>query len=399
MANVLGINLSELSADKVLGKIMDFLSDGRQHYIVTPNPEIILHAHKDEELFYILNKADLSLADGFGLKLAGFLAGVRISRVTGADLTTKLLRLAEKNRVRVAVLNWRGGLSRRRDIELSLRQKYPALVCLVIDASRSHPLPEDITERIKAFAPAILFNTFGSPYQEKFIYHNLRDWPPVRLALGIGGSFDYLTGRAIRAPRIFRTSGLEWLWRLVRQPSRWKRIYNATAVFTGKLLRARLNRHFYRPNVACLLYKKEAGQIKVLIVEREDMPGHWQLPQGGTDGESLKKAGARELREELNTDKFATKATFKDTYSYLFPPVSEQGAYTAAKRFRFDYKGQRQGLYIAEFIGQDQDIKVNFWDHRAWKWIDVHKLVNEVAPVRQTAAKIFLAKFETLNNI
>ncbi|MFA5184660.1 MAG: WecB/TagA/CpsF family glycosyltransferase [Patescibacteria group bacterium] len=397
MANVLGINLSETDAGEALKKALGFLSEGGQHYIVTPNPEIILRSHQDEELFYILNKADLSIADGSGLKLAGLLAGIKVPRVTGADLTFQLLSAAAEQGIKIAVLNWRGGLSRHSEIEQALRRKYPRLSFLVLDASRSQPLAPKIIDRINDFSPAILFNTFGSPYQEKAIYHNLKKVPSVRLALGIGGSFDYLTGRALRAPRFLRAAGLEWFWRLLQQPKRWKRIYNATVVFTEKLLKTRLNHFLYRPNVACLLYKKGKQGIKILIVEREDQAGHWQLPQGGTDGESLKKAGARELREELNTDKFITKGVFRDTYSYLFPPISEQASSTSAKRFRYDYKGQRQGLYVAEFTGNDEEIKVNFWDHRAWKWVDDDKLIETLHPVRQAGAKIFLEKLKSIN--
>ena len=403
MANVLGINLSELTPPAALKKVEGFLNDGRQHYLVTPNPEIILASHKDEELFYILNKADLSIADGFGLKLAGWLTGVKIPRLTGADLTLDLLHLAAEKRISVLILNWRGGLSKKTDVTEALNKKYPTLQFKVIDASRSHPLAPTVIAAIKDFAPIILFNTFGSPYQEKVIYHNLKQLPPVKLALGVGGAFDFITGRAIRAPHFLRYLGLEWLWRLLHSGKghapkfkRWKRIYNATFVFTGKLLRGRLNHFFYRPNVACLLYKKENGRIKFLIVEREDEPGHWQLPQGGTDGESLKQAGARELREELNTTHFNLKAVFKDTYSYLFPPVGQQRSLSVSRRYKYDYKGQRQGLYIGEFTGADSDIKVNFWDHRAWKWVEEGDFVATVHPVRQESAKIFLEKFKSL---
>jgi len=397
MANVLGINLNELTTQAVQNKIGEFLRDGRQHYLVTPNPEIILQSHKDEELFYVLNKADLSLADGFGLKLAGLLGDVKIPRLTGADLSLYLLSLANDQKIKIAVLNWRGGLSPHREIEKSLKKKYPNLNFLVVDTSRSQPLAADIIGRINDFSPVILFNTFGSPYQEKIIYHNLKKLPTVKLALGIGGAFDFITGRAHRAPKFLRTIGLEWLWRLINKPTRWKRIYNATAVFTGKLLKARLNHFFYRPCVACLLYKKDKGETKILIVEREDDPGHWQLPQGGTDGQSLEIAGARELREELNTDKFTGRATFKDTYSYLFPPINEQRTLSLSRRFKYNYKGQRQGLFIAEFNGSDRDVKVNFWDHRDWKWVEKHELIAKLHPVRQSGAKIFLTKFESLN--
>ena len=396
MANVLGINLNDLPAASAKKKAAEFLNSTTQHYIVTPNPEIILNSHKDEELFYILNKADLSIADGFGLKLAGWLAGINIPRLAGADLTLHLLSLAQIEHKRVVILNWRGGLSNKVDIRRALKEKYPSLDCLVIDSSRSQPLSSKIIDQINNFKPLILFNTFGSPYQEKIIYHNLRKMPSVRVALGVGGAFDFITKKAKRAPLIFRQVGLEWLWRLIKQPKRWKRIYNATWVFTGKLLRNRWNHFFYRPCVACFLYKIEQGQKKILIVERDDEAGHWQIPQGGTDGENLETAGARELREELNTNKFTTKATFKNTYSYLFPPVSDQRYLSLSRRFRYDYKGQRQGLYIAEFIGEDNDIKVNFWDHRAWRWVDDNNFVASVHPVRQDSARIFLEKFRSL---
>jgi len=397
MANVLGINLSALPASAAKKRATEFLNSPTQHYIVTPNPEMILKSHEDEELFYILNKADLSIADGFGLKIAGWLAGLDIPRLAGADLTLYLLSLAQARQIKIVVLNWRGGLSTRTDIRKALENKYPGLVCLVIDSSRSHPLAAEIIQRINDFKPLILFNTFGSPYQEKIIYHNLKKMPSVRLALGIGGAFDFITSKVKRAPKILRRIGLEWLWRLIKQPKRWKRIYNATFVFTGKLLRARLNHFFYRPCVACFLYKNENGHNKILIVEREDEPGHWQIPQGGTDGESLEVAGARELREELNTDKFITKAIFRDTYSYLFPPISDQRTLSLSRRFKYDYKGQRQGLYIAEFKGNDHDIKVNFWDHRAWRWVDESDFVANTYPVRQESARIFLDKFRSLN--
>lgn len=396
MVNILGINLSAVGRAEALGRVAEFLNDGRQHYIVTPNPEIILKSHKDEEFFYVLNHADLSLADGFGIKLAGIVADKKIPRLTGADLTLDLLALAHDKKLKVLVINREGGLSQQTAIKDALAKKYPGLETLVIDRHRAQPVDQELLEKINDFAPMIFFSTFGAPAQEKFIYHNLKKFSSVKIAIGVGGAFDFITGKIKRAPRILRHIGLEWLWRLVQQPKRIKRIYRATFVFTGVLLRSRLNHLFYRPNVACFLYKQTAGGKKVLIVEREDDPGHWQLPQGGTDGESLEKAGARELREELNTDKFIMKATFKKTYSYLFPPVSQQSPLSLQRRYVFDYKGQRQGLFIAEFMGQDEDIKVNFWDHTTWRWVDMHDLVASVHPRRREAAQIFLAKFYSL---
>jgi N-acetylglucosaminyldiphosphoundecaprenol N-acetyl-beta-D-mannosaminyltransferase len=398
MVNILGINLSVLNRAATLEKVQEFLSDSRQHYLVTPNPEIILQSHKDEELFYILNQADLALTDGFGIKLAGIVTGYNIPRLTGADLALDLLELAREQKLKVAVLNWEGGLSKNTDIAAALAKKYPGLEILVLDYARNQAPSRELLEKINAFQPIIFFNTFGAPAQEKFIYHNLKKMPSVKIAIGVGGAFDFITGQARRAPRIMRWLGLEWLWRLIRQPQRVKRIFNAVFVFSWVLLRSKLNHFSYRQNVACFLYKDTPEGRKVLIVEREDDPNHWQLPQGGTDGEPLAKAGAREIREELNTDKFLMKATFKNVHRYLFPSVSEQSPLSLSRRFIFDYKGQNQGLFIAEFTGRDEDIKVNFWDHRTWRWVDIDNLVASIHPNRRAAAQIFLNKLQTLNN-
>ena len=214
MVNILGINLSELSQAEVLKKIADFLKDNKQHYIVTPNPEIILAAHADEEFFYVLNQADLSLADGFGLKIAGYFFGENIPRVTGADITIELLKFAAVNKTRVMILNWEKGLSQINDIKNALDQKFPGLIFEIINISREKFLSDETINKINLYSPAILFNTLGFPYQEKLMYHNINKLASVKVALGIGGSFDFITEKIKRAPKIFRALGLDWFWRL-----------------------------------------------------------------------------------------------------------------------------------------------------------------------------------------
>jgi N-acetylglucosaminyldiphosphoundecaprenol N-acetyl-beta-D-mannosaminyltransferase len=91
---ILGVRISNLEKEQLLAKVRSFLVDGQQHFIVTPNPEILLAATRDEELFYILDSADISLADGIGLKIAGWLSGENLTRITGADFSADLLELA-----------------------------------------------------------------------------------------------------------------------------------------------------------------------------------------------------------------------------------------------------------------------------------------------------------------
>lgn len=403
--NILGVNVTDITKAEALNKIQEYLIGQKQHFIVTPNPEIILEAtRKDEELHYILNHADIALADGIALKLAAWFYGKNIERITGADLAVEILKLAEAQKRKVVIFNWRDGLSSGAEIKQALANKFPGLDFFVQDIDRQGP--DDFTA-VNKFSPSLIFCSLGAPYQEKFIYHSLPKLPSVKLGMAAGGSFDFLTGKARRAPKWLRRIGLEWLWRLIKQPSRWKRIYQATIVFPFRFfVFFFILCWLYRPNVACLMFKKEIQspliplyqggkkenvKYKILIVEREGDRGHWQLPQGGTDGEELAVAGARELKEEINTENFKPIAVFKNLFRYDFNKrLDKYGFSTKNPR---SYKGQKQSLFIAEFMGQDSEIKVNFWEHGAWRWVEAEKLIESVHPVRREAAKIFMDKF------
>lgn len=397
--NILGVNVSTLEKKEILDKIKLFLADGKQYHITTPNPEIILEAQKDEELFYILNQADLSIPDGVGLKFASWAMGENLRRTTGADLISELrFKISD---LRLAIVNWGSGLSKKEDIEKVLRE-FKIKDFFVKDVERE---AKQNLDDLAEFKPDILFCTLGAPYQEKFIYHTLNSspcegeemvrLPSVKVAIGIGGAFDFLTGKIKRAPKIMRIIGLEWLWRLFKQPQRIKRIYQAVIIFPLKFIKWYfINPFLYRSNVACILFKKDGKGYKILLAERRDDPGHWQLPQGGTDGEDLMTAGARELREEIDTDKFKPVASFKNLWKYKFAKNSSKSG--IPNRLSADYKGQKQGLFIAEFLGEDKDITINFWDHRNWKWADADSLLEEVYPDRREATKVFLEKFKSL---
>ena len=138
-----------------------------------------------------------------------------------------------------------------------------------------------------------------------------------------------------------------------------------------------------------MLYKKVEQGYQALLLEQIYEKGHWQIPQGGRDGESLECAGSRELQEEIGTYRFRPIKTFANLHKYKFPNNS-------GKKYR-NYKGQSQGLLIAEFTGQDKDIKLNFWEYVAWQWVDIDQLFETVNPVRQKSMKIYIEKFK--NNI
>ena len=397
--NILGVNITNASQAEILNRINEFFNSKKQHFIVTPNPEIILQAtEKDEELWYILNHADMALADGVAIKFTARFYGQKIKRITGADMTVEILKLAERENKNVVIFNWSRGLSTGLEIKTALSEKFPGLTTLVQDIER---VGSDDFSAVNKFAPDIIFCAQGAPFQEKFIYHNLAKMPSVKLAMAVGGSFDFLTGKIKRAPKWLRRIGLEWLWRLIKQPRRIKRIYRATVVFSWRFfVFFFILRWFYRSNIAVLLFKRESEIYKILILERVGEVGHWQLPQGGTDGEKLAVAGARELKEETNIENFKSIAILRNLFKYKFNKrFDENGLPIKYVPIQRGHKGQKQSLFIAEFTGADSEIRINLWEHSGWRWVEAGKLIESLHPVRREAAKIFMAKFWEAVNI
>ena len=390
---ILGVKIDNITKQETLNKIKDFLRSDRGYHIVTVNPEFLVKAKKDEEFYQILNRADLSIADGFGIVLMSRLIPPRIkNHIRGSDLATEILKIAETNKHKVCILNWEQSLSKKEEIAAVLKNKFPNLKFLIQDVRRDF---KDIKiDEINEFRPQIIFATLGAPYQEKLIYKNLKKIPSLRLAIGVGGTFDFLTGKIKRAPKIMRKLELEWLWRLIKEPKlRFGRILTATVIFPYIFLKEKLIHPFlYRPNVACLMYKKDSGGIKIFLAEREDEAGHFQIPQGGTDGENIKEAGLRELKEEIGADNFEIKKAFKNVRKYKF--TGRRNGYKYC-----NYKGQKQGLLIVEFKGSDDEIKIFPYDYRGWKWVDVDNVLNEIHPCRREGMKKFLEKMEEIKSI
>jgi N-acetylglucosaminyldiphosphoundecaprenol N-acetyl-beta-D-mannosaminyltransferase len=372
---ILGVKIS----DSKLKDIDYILRSDRKYFLTTLNPEIILRAQKDEEYFYILNQADINLVDGYGLKLACLLIKKKVERITGADLTIELLNKAEKLQKKVLIINYDKGLSSKEEIKRSLENKWPNLNFSVINKDRHEKIINDDLEA------DIMFVNFGAPYQEKFIYHNLDKVKGLKLALGVGGSFDFITNKVSRAPLFLRKIGLEWLWRLIKQPKRIIRIFKATIFFTYKVIAWRyFLPHIYRPNVVCFIYRKINDRIEILLVERRDQEGYWQLPQGGLDGQSIIKGGLRESKEELNIFKLAVKKVYRNLYRYNFnDSISKYG-----------HKGQKQNLLILKYLGNGGEIKINYFDHRNYMFVPLDKFINKIAPIRREAAKMYLDKFK-----
>ncbi|OGZ34934.1 MAG: hypothetical protein A3A94_02890 [Candidatus Portnoybacteria bacterium RIFCSPLOWO2_01_FULL_43_11] len=224
---ILDVKIDNLTASKALKKVERFMTDGKQHYIVTANPEFLVKAQNDDEFKKILNQADLAVADGVGLVFASWFLGQPLKqRITGVDLIESICNLASRKNWPVFLLGGREGVAE--SVVNNLKKKYYLLNIKAFEA------------REVLFSQGILFVAFGAPKQEKWIVENLGKMPLIKLAMGVGGAFDFIAGQIPRAPKILRIIGLEWLWRLIQEPRRVKRIFKAVVVFPWLVIKSRI---------------------------------------------------------------------------------------------------------------------------------------------------------------
>lgn len=236
---LLGVNIDSVTREEAQQKLQSFLRDGEQHSIVTPNPEFLLLARRDEEFRGILNRADLALPDGIGLLFAARIFGVRIrERITGVSFVHAVCEEAAREGKKVFFLGAGDGVTKRAAEEL--QKRYLNLVVVgtesggVIERIRQGEWrysDTKILDTLRQAKPDILFVALGQGKQEKWIADHCASLPSVKIAMGVGGALDYIAGAASWAPAWVRGAGLEWLWRLAHEPRRWRRIVNAVIVF------------------------------------------------------------------------------------------------------------------------------------------------------------------------
>lgn len=246
MAELLGIRIDSETRKSALEKANVFLHTTTHHTFFTPNPEMVVDAQSDSYFKDILNSADLNLCDGKGIEL--FLAE-KTERIPGVDFLLDLCQLCEKEQKSIFLLG-SGSSEVISQTKKILEQKFPQLkivgfhsgipITPTLDKKIQFDEQEnnDMIASIVEAEPDVLFVAFGHGKQEKWIYQFLPDMPSVKIAMGVGGSFDYISGKIKRAPKFLRVIGFEWLWRLMREPKRITRIWKATAVFLWMVLKS-----------------------------------------------------------------------------------------------------------------------------------------------------------------
>lgn len=230
IVDVFGVKIHNTSLDEVTDIVDEFLKGDSLKVIYTPNTEIVMVAKDDKELMELINRGDLIIPDGIGL-----IYGSRIQkkplkeRVTGFDTSMKMLEIANKNSYSLYLLGGKDGVAR--DAAKSIEERYPDIRIAgfhhgffkgshigLVDEEEELEIIDDINRS----NPDIIFVGLGFPKQEIWIDEN-RHRLKGKVIIGNGGVMDILSGNAKRAPEIYQKLGLEWLYRLIKEPSRFKR--------------------------------------------------------------------------------------------------------------------------------------------------------------------------------
>lgn len=227
---LLGVPLDALTLEESLLRIRMLLEEPAPHHVTTPNSEMLVEATRNPAFHALLNTTALNLPDSTGLLWMARWTGQKLpERVTGVDTVIALCRGLPTEHP-VFLLGAAPGVAERAAEKLIEMNPRLTVAGCFAGSPREEDAPE-IVARINAARPHLLLVAYGAPAQDFWIAQHLKDLPSVRVAMGIGGTFDFLAGTRKRAPLLMQRLGLEWLWRLVQEPRRIKRILNAVFVF------------------------------------------------------------------------------------------------------------------------------------------------------------------------
>ncbi|WP_242368564.1 WecB/TagA/CpsF family glycosyltransferase [Lactobacillus intestinalis] len=221
--NILGIQFDNKTFNQFQNEFIKKINNHESTFVVTANPEIVMAANEDPEYMEILqNDADYITADGIGIvKAAKMLNQPLPERVTGYDLFTWLMHLANERELRVYLIGAKPNVIHAVQEEIARNYSNIQLV-----GAQDGYFKEDlntIAKKIKRTSPDLVFAALGFPKQEKLISILRKDLTPA-LMMGVGGSFDVFSGLVKRAPEAFQKTHLEWFYRLITNPSRFKRM-------------------------------------------------------------------------------------------------------------------------------------------------------------------------------
>ena len=222
--NILGVPVDMVDKEQASAVFAEIFQQPGCSMIVTPNSEIVQNASKDEELRSLIASADLIIPDGIGLVYASKVMGCPLSeRVTGLDFLESIIARLAQTGESIFFFGSKPGVAD--EAADRMKKKYPGL--RVAGTQNGYFQPEEealIVKQINESGADFLCVALGAPKQERFIAQHRDEFTSVRGAIGVGGSLDVWAGNLKRAPEFYRNHGLEWLYRFIQQPTRFKRM-------------------------------------------------------------------------------------------------------------------------------------------------------------------------------
>ena len=221
--NILGVGIDCIDSEEALTQIESFIADGTPHQVVTANAEIIYQASKNEKMRTVINQAQMVTADGSGVVWASKQLGRPLrQRVTGIDLVNSICEQSAKKGWKLYILGSAPGVAATAAV--NIRKKFPG--CNIVGTHHGYfnaKEEKQIVAELLQLQPDVLFVALGAPKQEYWIAEHMAQLQ-IPVSMGIGGSMDVLSGNVKRAPRWMQKMSLEWLYRLLIQPTRFKRV-------------------------------------------------------------------------------------------------------------------------------------------------------------------------------
>ena len=234
--NIRGVMFDNVTFDEAVDTIFSRIDRGEQTALYTPNSEIVQACIEDAELCSIVNSGDLIVPDGIGVIKAGKILGTPFGggKVAGIEVGDAVLARAAGGEHTVFLLGGKPGVAETaRD---KIAEKYPETKIVGVNDGYFKKDGDEnaaVIAKINESGADVLFVCLGAPMQEKWIYNNRASMPSVKLMMGLGGSLDGYAGIAKRAPKIFIDLGLEWFYRLLKEPKRIGRMMNLPKFYFG----------------------------------------------------------------------------------------------------------------------------------------------------------------------
>lgn len=417
-----GLTIASVRKTELLDLIERRAGAGQQTVLTTPYSEFLYHCLKDQRLARLLNEADIAVPDGIGLFWAarffegppaqngplwrkivggwaravslllavafrpGYIRSAFLEKIPGSELVWDIAALAERRGWSVFLLGGYGDTPER--AAQALRRRHPKLK--IAGTSNRDAADGGAASAVARASADIVLVAFGPFKQERWILKHRQELPTAKLLVGLGGTFDYLAGVRWEPPRFLRSWGIEWLWRLLTQPRRIRRIWRATFGLVSACVKYRVVSSLPLRQNAVAVVQNAAGEV--LTARRNPFQrgygqasgrfeNYWQLPQGGAEpGESPEETAARELMEETGITEVRHLFSSEHLNRYDWP-LDIQPIWRA--RFR----GQEQRVVYFRLTGDGRELKPDGREFVDFRWVKPHQLTSQLHEERGPLAR------------